>query len=973
MRLASTGATCGLLLLAAAGRSPAAGPTPALEPSGQYVTPAVASGAVFQPLNPGLAGHPDALAGQAISALVSPDRRTLVVLTSGYNAWSTAAGKPDAAASSEFIFFYDIGRHTPVKRQVLQIPTAYAGLAFSPDGRRLYVGSGGGDSIYTYELGSDGAWSEAGAPIALGHAAGVGNRQGPSTAGLAVTADGSALLVADVYNDSVSRVDLRTARPTGELDLRPGVEDPRRAGIAGGETPFWVAIRGDDTAYVSSERDREIDVLGIGGATPVLRARIPVHGNPNEMVLNRAGTLLAVACDNDDSVQLIDTRTDRVVARIPVAAPAGVLRPRPRYRGAAPNALAFSADERALYVSDGGENAVAVVALQAAGHAPGGVTTALLPTGWSPNAVAVADGWLYVANGKSDPGPNPGNCQDSVTKEHPPPSYASACRANQYILQLEAAGLLAEPMPRGHDLRELTLQVAANDGFARRADPRDAAVMALLRRRIRHVIYVVKENRTYDQILGDLGRGNGDPALVEFGQAITPNFHALARQFVDLDDFLDSGEVSGNGWAWSTSARETDFNAKTIPLEYSPRKTNAPYDPEGQNRGVDLGDVGVAARRAADPNYPNDPNLLPGTNNDDAPDAPGDDDDDPKGDAGRTQNGYLWDAALRAGLGVRNYGFLSDLDRYRARPISFGKPDVQIPEDRTPYADHLVVDYPANPTLIPLTDPYFRGFDNAFPDVWRLEEWTREFTGYERSGRLPALELVRLMHDHMGSFSSALAGVNTPELQQADNDEAVGLLVQRVAHSRYRGDTLIFVVEDDAQDGPDHVDAHRSTAYVVGPYVRHGAVVSTRYTTVNMLRTIEDVLGIGHLALNDATQGPMTDVFDPRRADWTFTATPSAYLDATGLGLPRQHADAGPVPRSTHDAAWWTARTPGYDWSHEDRVPAVLFNRVVWQGLYPDRPYPTARSGIELGGVGPIGGTSGVRREKAVTSVSNER
>ena len=946
MRPGTIGTACGLVLLAAAGQSATGAAGPVLEPSGQYVTPAVASGAVFQPLNPGLANHPDYLAGQAISEVVSPDRRTLVVLTSGYNAWSTAAGKPDAAASSEFIFVYDISQHAPVKRQVLQVPTAYAGLAFSPDGLRLYVGSGGGDSIYTYRLGSHGTWSQAGASIALGHAAGVGNRQGPSTAGLAVTADGSALLVANVYSDSVSRVDLRTAKPTGELDLRPGVEDPNRAGIAGGETPFWVAIRGNDTAYVSSERDREIDVLDIGGAMPVLRARIPVHGNPNKMVLNHAGTLLAVACDNDDSVQLVDTASDRVVARIPVAAPAGVLRQRARYRGAAPNALAFSADERALYVSDGGENAVAVVALQAAG----GVTTALLPTGWYPNAVAVADGWLYVANGKSDPGPNPGNCQDSVKVEHPPPSYAGDCRANQYILQIEAAGLLAEPIPRSHDLRELTLRVAANDGFSRSPDRRDAAVMAALHRRIRHVIYIVKENRTYDQILGDIGRGNSDPALVEFGQAITPNFHALARRFVDLDNFLDSGEVSGNGWAWSTSARETDFNAKTIPLEYSPRKTNAPYDSEGQNRGVDLGDVGIAARRAADPNYPDDPNLLPGTNNDDAPDAPDDDDDGP----GHTQNGYLWNAALQAGLGVRNYGFLSDLNRYRARPVSFGKPDVQVPEDRTPYADHVVVDYPANPTLVPLTDPYFRGFDNAFPDVWRMEEWNREFTGYERSGRLPALELVRLMHDHMGSFSSAIAGVNTPELQQADNDDAVGLLVQRVAHSRYRGDTLIFVVEDDAQDGPDHVDAHRSTAYVIGPYVKHGAVVSTRYTTVNMLRTIEDVLGIGHLSLNDATQEPMTDVFDLRQAKWDFTATPSTYLYATGLGLPRRHADDRPVRRSTHDAAWWTARTPGYDWSHEDRVPAVLFNQVVWQGLYPGRPYPSARSGIEFGDVRPI-------------------
>ncbi len=939
------------VLIVAAAIAPSWAPAPAvaapdasLMPSGQIITPTAAAGAVFQPLNPGLPSHPDYLAGQAISIAISPDRRTLLVLTSGYNTLRTATGAKDMDASSEFVFVYDIAGHAPALRQVLPLPTAYAGIAFSPDGQRFYVGSGGGDAVYRYAL-AGGRWSQAGAPIPLGHGVGNGNRQGPSTAGLAVTADGHALLVANVYNDSVSLLDLDRGVVRANLDLRPGIADPAKAGIAGGESPFGVAIAGNDTAYVSSLRDREIDVLSLSGAAPSVRARIAVRGTPNRLVLNRNATRLYVACDNDDSVQVIDTGALRVIATIPVATPDGIVQARTRYRGAAPNALALSDDESTLYVSNGGENAVAVVALSGTPHA-----TALLPTGWYPDAVGVADGWLYVVNGKSDPGPNPGQCQGHMKQSVPsPPPYAATCRQNQYVLQLEAAGLLAEPIPAQADRHALTLQVGVNDGFARRPDPRDAATMAALHRRIRHVIYIVKENRTYDQILGDLGRGNGDPSIVEFGNAITPNFHAIARQFVDLDNFLDSGEVSGNGWQWSTASRETDVNEKTIPLEYSGRKTNAAYDAEGQNRGVDVGLASLAERRAAEPAYPNDPNLLPGTNDDAAPDGPDDDDDDGRG-AGSRQHGYLWDAVLKAGLSVRNYGFYDDLDRYGARVKNFGKPDLAFPEEREPFKNHVAVAVALNPELAPRSDPYFRGFDNAMPDYWRYREWEREFAGYEKTGDLPSLSLVRLMHDHMGNFTDALDGVNTPELQQADNDYAVGLLADRVAHSRFARDTLIFVIEDDAQDGPDHVDAHRSTAYVIGPYVKRGAVVSTRYTTINMLRTIEDVLGTGHLNLNDAYQPPMTDIFDLRQARWSYDAAPSRYLLATALPLPQRHASLpGSIPRSTHDAAWWTANTPGYDWTHEDKVPTQPFNAVVWRGLHPDRAYPSVRDGRRYG------------------------
>jgi hypothetical protein len=241
------------------------------------------------------------------------------------------------------------------------------------------------------------------------------------------------------------------------------------------------------------------------------------------------------------------------------------------------------------------------------------------------------------------------------------------------------------------------------------------------------------------------------------------------------------------------------------------------------------------------------------------------------------------------------------------------------------------VAYPSDPALIAITDPYFRGFDLKLPDFWREREWEREFAQYVAHKTLPALSLVRFMTDHTGDFGHAIDRVDRPEAQVADNDYALGMLVERVARSPYRNSTLIFVLEDDAQDGPDHVDAHRTTAYVAGPYVKRGAIVSQRYSTVNMLRTIEDILGIEPLSMFDATQRPMTDVFDLKKKMWSFAAAPSAALAQTDLPIAKKAASA-PFPY-THDVVYWQRATRGYDWSAEDRIDAAAYNRVLWDGL----------------------------------------
>jgi hypothetical protein len=472
-------------------------------------------------------------------------------------------------------------------------------------------------------------------------------------------------------------------------------------------------------------------------------------------------------------------------------------------------------------------------------------------------------------------------------------------------------------------------------------------MMAFLHSKIQHVIYIVKENRTYDQVLGDLDKGNGDPSIVVFPRPITPNCHALAHQFVDLDNFYDSGEVSGDGWNWSTSARAADTIEKTEPINYAGRGLT--YDYEGTNRNVNVGYAAPAERGVANPAMNTLPasvanNLLLGTADVSAPDSP-------EGEAGA---GYLWDSALRAGLKVRNYGFFVDLARYTV-PVKAGG---IAPTLRDPFASRTLVSFATKAALQPITDQYFRGFDNQFPDFYRVIEWEREFKQFEQSGDLPNLEFVRVMHDHTGDFATAIDGVNTPEIQTADNDYAVGRIVEAVANSpRYRENTVVFVVEDDAQDGPDHVDAHRSIAFIAGPYVQQGAVVSERYTTVSMIATIVDILGMEHLGTFDALQRPMTEAFSKGAANWKFKSIVPAILRRSQLPLPPETVDKrlkrDPLsafynePR--HEAGYWAAKAVGFNFHRPDQLDSAKYNVILWQGLAgDDARYPSERSGQDL-------------------------
>ncbi len=911
-------------------------------PTGATITPSAAPGSVFVPLTTSLPDFPVYTPDGAETTAISPDGKTLLILTSGYNLMVDASGNYTGTDSGEFVFVYDISTpSTPVQTQVVFLSdydTTFDGIVWAPNGSAFYVSGGANDNVHTFTL-QGGQWAEFGTAISLGHYCDVMCQEtetGPTAAILGITADGNTLFVANHETDSITSVDLVHGVVLQEYDLRPGIINRAQTGVAGGEFPYGVAVVGNSTVYVSSVRDREIDVLSFSGGVLTLTNRIPVAGNPERMVLNAAQTKLFVVAANSDELIIINTATNTVVGEVNATAPQGVVgRGKSVPKGSNPNSVALSPDESTAYVTDGGTNAVAVINLT--GKKP--VVTGLIPTGWYPNSVSVSpDGsTLYVVNGKSVETANPANCR--YINNDPGGGFGSACQtyysqsgaANQYAWQNEYSGFLTLPVPNPVQLAQLTGQVAQNNGFNFELSANDIATMTFLQQHIQHVIYIVKENRTFDQILGDLTNGaNADPAYTQFPASVTPNFHNLANNFVTFDNFDDSSMVSMDGWQWSTAARALDINEKCVTVNYG--KGGCQYDSEGTARDINVAVTGVAARMVEQPLYPPDPNLLPGNANEVEADGP----------EGEEGTGYLWDAALKAHLSVRNYGFYTDLGALDVREdLGEISPTLAYPCATKPPTQ---VEWPAKKELLNRSDLCFWPFDQSYPDFFRYAEWAREFDLQVKHNNMPNLVLLRYDHDHFGDFGTASFGVNTPELQIADDDYAVGLTVDKIAHSPYASNTLIFVIEDDPQDGADHVSGDRSLAFVVGPYVKQGAVVSDAYSTVSMLRTIEEVLGLPPLSVHDAGVPPMTNAFNISQAGWTYSAIPSMYLYNTTLPILNKYViNRDNVPQPTHDAAWWDAQTKGMDFSQADRIPTEKFNRILWKGMMGGKPYPALK------------------------------
>jgi YVTN family beta-propeller protein len=949
----------------------------AVLPTGQFITPLAAPGSTIQVLSTGLRTDGDADASQAVKTALSPDGKTLLILTSGWNrdnrlpdgtpitypgidpVTGAAAGQ---TTSAEWVFVYRVERDGSVtKQQQLTLPSTYSGLVWGPDATRFYVSGGANDRVYVYRRSGD-AFAPEAPFILLGHNS---NQTAPESrpdgnifkgtraaavvpqilasavvAGLAVSRDGRTLVAANFENDSVSIADTATRSVTREVRFTvPGQATPL------GEYPYDVAIVSDPdgsarTAYVTSQRDDQVMAVDVrSGAF----SAIAVGGQPNRMVLTRDQRTLYVVNGNTDSISVIHTGSQKVTRTISLS------RAGERRKGSNPNAAALSPDERTLYVTLGAENAVAVVDLAR------GRTLGRIPTGWYPTSVSVGiDGKrLYVCTFKSNAGPNPQNTAADPTFK------------NGRSWPLEKAQLHTIPVPGHETLERLSAQVDRNNGMtvhhgrdrdgddddddddhrrpARHGDrPGDRALMAFLRTKIKHVVYIVKENKTFDQVLGDLPRGNRDPSLTLYPQPVTPNHHNLALTFGLLDNFYSVGEVSGTGWNWSTYGNTTDYDEKTIAVNYGNGGTS--YDAEGTNRLIGVGVPATASTISPftvrlpmllDPTGSS--NILPGPRNVNAPD--GADDLDPG-----ALGGYLWDSALRAGRTVRNYGFFVDGTYYVSSGGDPTRPDPRVPTyipiSPTPFQANLPQAVPLVAALRDRTDLFFRGFDQNNADTYLYNEWVRDVTAHG----LAELTLLRLPHDHFGNFATALAGLGTPGLQIADNDHAIGKVVEFISHSPYWRDTVIFMLEDDAQSGGDHVDSHRSFVYAISAYARRGKTISTLYNTVNVLRTMEDLLGIAHLNVRDDNADAMSDVFT-RSPDFTpYTAIIPGNLCAPPVdpnlipecSAPSRVKTAPVVER--HDRSWWADQTAGFDFSSEDKIDADAFNRVLWDGIRGTRP-----------------------------------
>ena len=936
-----------VLFLSAAGSSPAlcaddGGRTDGTRiATGQRITPARAPGSQVLPLHTDLRSDNNADAANAVTTALSPDGSTLLILTSGsndsfykedgtpvlYDLLDPSSGLPTGQTTSnaEWVLVYDVSGPVPVQKQKINLPVTYNGLAWD-SGSRFYVSGGSGDIVYPFK--KVGAEFQLDAPFMVLNTGGqldntpagpalknFGLAPGAVVAGLALSSDGGTLYAANFENDSVSLVDTKSRQVTGHVVFAsPGNSKGK------GEYPFWIIVRKGqghrpDKVFVSSQRDGQVVVFDHAPAYRVIK----VGSEPNKMALSPDGLRLYVANGDSDSVSVIDTDRETVIRTI------SLRRPGYRYFGANPNSIAVSPDGEILYVTLGGENAIAVV------DAEKGELVGRIPTAWYPNSVSVStDGrTLYVVNAKSMPGPNPAGNGGAG----PNPTFR-----NEYILELQKSSLSVIPVPHSKTLAALSRQVDRNNGFDRR---QASEKIRSLRDKIKHVIYIVKENRTYDQVLGDLPVGNGDPSLVMFPQAITPNHHKLAQDFVTLDNFYCIGETSADGWSWSTQAHANDYNQKSSPASYG--NGFGPLDVWATDRNIVVG----MDDNPLNPNQFNarittllDPtgssNILAG------PKDIGSTDGDDELSASAV-GGYLWDEAIRSGKSLRHYGFYTDYTYYSVPPPLY------IPISRTPYQDGIPQGPALRPSLRNYNDVYYRGFDLSVPDSYHYEEWKREFDQYVANGNLPALEIMSLPLDHFGSFQSNVGGLNTPNLEIADNDYALGRLVEAVSNSPYWKDTAIFVVEDDAQDGPDHVDAHRSPGFVISAYTKRNAVVHTFYNTMSMLRTMEDLLGMNHLGMNDANSEPMSDVFMTRPDLTPYTAVlPGSLCQPPVASDLIPECKQASVPRtlplkSLHDGTWWANATRNFNFKRPDDLDSAAFNRLLWRGVIGEKPYPARR------------------------------
>jgi YVTN family beta-propeller protein len=763
------------------------------------------------------AGRHLAVGDLPLAMAESPDGRTLVVSNNGY--------------SQPSLTVVDLQRLTvPL---TVPVENAWLGLAWHPDGRRLWVSGGGANTVQELKVAEKGL--EPGMTIQL---------RKPSAesflGGLSLSPDGSRLFAVHALGQLLSAVDLGTGRVVKEVELP-----------AEGYTTL-VSPDGK-TVYVSLWGGARVLLFDAG--TLALRGEVPVGEHPNAMVLSKDGTRLFVACANTNAVWVIDlasrTAKEQISIVLDPAAPPG----------STPNALGLSPDGRTLLVANADNNSVAVVDVSRPGAS---AVRGFIPTGWYPTAVQWSrDGKrIFILSGKGlTSAANPRGSQPGIPGAK-----------GQYIGELLQGALSILAVPDEKTLAEHTRMVyrltpyTAAGRLAPAGAPANSPVPSKVggTSPIKYVFYIIRENRTYDQILGDMERGNGDPSLCLFGEEVTPNAHALAREFVLFDNFYVNAEVSADGHAYSTGAYATDFVEKVWPMLYADRG------------GAYLSEGGGEQRN-------------------------------PYGNIAAPQGGYLWDAAARAGLSVRSYG-----------EFSLQKKDRDGDDDREqggPYEGTV-------PGLKGRVHPDYPPYDLKIPDNRRVDVWLQEFRRFEQSGELPRLSILRLGNDHT---AGTRPGYPTPRAMIAENDLALGRIVEAISKSRFWKESAIFVLEDDAQNGPDHVDAHRSVALVASPWARRGALDSTLYTTAGMLRTIELILGLPPMSQYDAAATPMYGAFQTKPDLTPYT----------------RREPRVPLDEMNEPTAWGAAASLAMNLEEADRAPDLELNEILWKSVRgADSPMP---------------------------------
>ncbi|MBV6438955.1 MAG: hypothetical protein DYG98_24835 [Haliscomenobacteraceae bacterium CHB4] len=688
-----------------------------------------------------------------------------------------------------------------------EIPIAWLGLAFGDDSKTLYVSGGNSNAILRYGVEKE--------QLVLRDTLTLGNPWPAriSPAGLCVDDRRNLLYVVTKENNNLYVLDTRTKAIVHRDSLG---KELYTCALSPDRKLLYITHWGGNELVVWDTEQRKI------------KTRIAVGDNPNDVIVNKKGTLAYVACADDNSVSVVDLSQNKVVETL-----VATLYP-DAPTGSTSNSVALSPDEKTLYVANADNNCLAVFDVSAPKQSR---SLGFIPTGWYPTCVRTVGKQIFVANGKGFSSfPNPKGPNPARRKV----DYQKGNEEEQYIGGLMKGTMSIIAVPDAEKLAEYSRQVYRNSPYTKEREkwaegepgnpiPQKVGDSSP----IKYVFYIIKENRTYDQVLGDMPEGNGDTSLCLFPEKITPNHHALAREFVLLDNFYVSAEVSADGHNWSTAAYANDFTEKTWVTSYGGRGGEYVY--EGQN-----------------------PITWP-------------------------KGGFIWDHCRRAGVSYRTYGEFAD-------------------------------DYKPNiPSLEGHYCPYFTSWDTSVKDTTRVSQWKRDFDSLVAVNALPQLSTLRLINDHTEGLRK---GKPTPFAQMADNDLALGLFVEHLSNSPIWPASAVFVLEDDAQNGADHVDAHRSIAFVISPFAKRKYADHTLYSTNSMLRTMELILGIPPMSQHDAAATPMWRCFT-YNADYTpFRAMRSnVNLDD------RNAAVDNDLQR----------RSEAFDLSREDRVPDLEFNEVLWK------------------------------------------